>query len=266
MRTTAQQGAEGSLDSLSVRDYILWMKQFVGYFGAHKALGIMILAGFLLTGTGLWYLVIDPGLIGGPEGPEPIPAFLPNAEPAKSSGGQPATVDYKGYVATLTAIAATDPLNLGDTDYGLAPGLEPNIPTDTPSPSLLGITVIGQYCQDGDPYVNFKFDTVMGTTIDASGLGDEGFPRHMQKLIVSYLSPDGNGVYVIETPEGNDPSLDMTCALVKSDLYGALLNCTGPENSTIPILVAGTPVDVSFSSCGANEPKPAEECPRRDCR
>lgn len=239
------------------------MKELVGYLTEHKALGTMILAALLLTGTGLWYLLIDPGLIGGGEA---IPAFLPNAEPAKSGGDQPSTVDYQGILATLTAIASTDPLILGNTDHGLAPGPGTNIPTSTPGALILGITAVGQYCQDGQPYVNFKFETVSDTKIDWSSLGEEGFVGPSQgQLIFSYLSAGGNGVYVIESPEGADPGIYITCALVKNDVHGALLNCTGPENSTVPILVGGTPVNVSFIACAGNEPK-QEECSGRDCR
>ncbi len=153
------------------------------------------------------------------------------------------------------------PANLGLTGAKDATG---GVETSEPLLPAPEARVQGQYCQNGQPYVNFKFDTVFTGKIDWSGPGDEGPEESVtfiyRKLAVKYASPSGYEL-VIDSPANADPTIDMTCTLVKREPDGLLFNCKGPQDSTVTILVNGRPFDVPFMACdgGQKEPEPGRE-------
>ena len=179
---------------------------------------------------------------------------------------------------------------LGQTNYGLVPVHGPQLPTSTPttiksyqepgdpsvpagcsayctptpSPWMQGITTLGQYCQDGRSYTNFKIELPGDITIMEGAYDSASMPT---------LPADAAGGGLIPLPiissAGSSVAFippEMRCVLMKEDPDSALFNCTGLENSIVPIFVGGVPVDVYFMGCGGNDPKQDEECARRDCR
>lgn len=126
-------------------------------------------------------------------------------------------------------------------------------PISTPTYFYIDKISVFKYCENSQPYTHlrFKFSTVFTTRIDWSGSGDD-FPTETVKFSYGITKLQGalsdGSLLVLDAPAGA-PAIDMTCNLVKEDPDSLLFNCSGPQDSTVPILINGLPFDVPFMAC-----------------
>lgn len=219
------------------------MKQLVGYLIEHKALGIILLAALIFAGyravprldfelRGSGTTPLDPAL------EPPLIGLQSEIHSTIKSYSQPGEASQPG---------------------------PSKFTTSTPGPWLEVITTLGQYCQDGDSYTNLKINALNTTDIDWSSI--EGLTTfEYGRRTINITTPQGADL-VIQSPSSSNATIDMTCVLLKSERHGALLNCTGPQNSTVRILVGDTPVDVWFMSCESRdkESESDRECTPSGC-
>jgi len=246
------------------------MKKVLGYLIDNPRRAAIALIAVLVTGGAAWILLINPAVVG-------MTPFEKNAPKAKTIPPGPSLPDYS---KTAEANFLTEDASRPSAGPALltADGARPQgavqqltLETPTTAPATTVLILVGQYCQGGKPFANYQFATVFTTSIDWSGPGDEGPEESVDfvygKKGITYYSPEGTGLELSSPPEAN-PGIKMSCALSATKAHEALLTCTGPQDSTVPILVGGILVDVSFMGCDKpeREPKPDEACTRRDCR